>query len=207
MKQILVHGLGQNASSWDKTILGLADKSNVACPNLQTIIEGKNCTYENIYKAFSLYCCKTVEPINICGLSLGAVIALNFVIDNPGKVSSLILIAPQYKMPKTLLRLQNIIFRFMPNSMFKEMGFNKKAFITLTNSMMDLDFSEKLKNISCPTLILCGEKDKANKRACEKAATYIPKADIKFIQDSGHEVNVDEPGKLSTEINAFFNKL
>lgn len=34
MKYILLHGMGQNASSWDKTISFLSDNINVVCPKL-----------------------------------------------------------------------------------------------------------------------------------------------------------------------------
>ena len=37
------------------------------------------------------------QLLNLCGLSLGAVLALNYAIDFPKKVNSLILIAPQYE--------------------------------------------------------------------------------------------------------------
>lgn len=204
MRQIFVHGLGQDSSSWDKTISNMPQHSDITCPNLANLIQGKHCTYESMYHAFSLYCRASGTPINLCGLSLGAVLALNFAIEFPEKVSSLILIAPQYKMPVNLLKLQNFIFKFMPNSAFKSMGFDRKSFIKLTNSMTHLDFSNNLKNISCPTLVLCGEKDKTNKGACENAAKFIPDARLEIIKNAGHEVNVDSPEDLANLIQSFF---
>lgn len=46
-----------------------------------------------------------------------------------------ILIAPQYDMPKFLLKVQKVLFKFMPESQFKDIGLTKKDFIALTNSM------------------------------------------------------------------------
>ena len=77
------------------------------------------------------------------------------------KVNSLVLIAAQYKMPKGLFKFQNFIFGFMPAKMFEETGFSKKDFITLSKTMMDIDFSNTLDSVSCLVLLLCGEKDKA----------------------------------------------
>ena len=48
-------------------------------------------------------CDKENEEIVLCGLSLGAVLTLNYAIDHPDKVKALVLIAAQYKMPKKLL--------------------------------------------------------------------------------------------------------
>ena len=106
-------------------------------------------------------------------------------------------------MPKTLLKIQNIIFKIMPGSVFKKMGFQKKDFIALANSMSDLDFSGKLKDISCPCLILCGEKDGANKKAAKGLAENIKGADFHFIENAGHEANVDNPNKLAELLSSF----
>ena len=99
------------------------------------------------------YCSNLSEPLDLCGLSLGAVLSLNYAIDNPEKINSLILIAPQYNMPKTLLKIQNIIFHFMPNSAFSKIGLTKKGFIEFTNSMMNIDFSENIKNLTYGQLL------------------------------------------------------
>ncbi|MFR4162069.1 MAG: alpha/beta fold hydrolase [Paraclostridium sordellii] len=107
---------------------------------------------------------------------MGAVLVLNYVIDTPKKVNSLVLIAAQYEMPKTLLKLQNMVFKFISEKSFKSMGMRKTDFIKLTNSMMDLNFNEGLKNILYPVLLLCGEKDKPNKKAIKNLAEMISKA-------------------------------
>lgn len=68
---------------------------------------------------------------------------MHYGIEHLQKVKSLALIAAQYKMPKNLLAFQNVIFRFMPNSMFQQMGLGKTPFIQLSKSMMELDYSEE----------------------------------------------------------------
>lgn len=136
------------------------------------MIRGKKVNYVSLYQAFSNYCNQIEGSIDLCGLSLGGVMALNFAIDHPEKVNSLALIAVQYKMPKKLLQFQNLLFRFMPKSMFEEMGFGKEDFLQLCKSMMELDFSESVKKIACPTMVICGEKDNANKKHPWNWLTY-----------------------------------
>ena len=84
-----------------------------------------------------------------------------YVIEHAEKVASLVLIGTQYIMPKRLLKFQNMIFHLMPNRSFRKMGFGKKDFISLSKSMIDLDFQKDLEKINCRVLVLCGEKDKA----------------------------------------------
>lgn len=200
MKYILLHGMGQNASSWDKTISFLSNTTETVCPELSDFFTKGNCYYSKMYSSFCEYCNNFSEPLNLCGLSLGAVLALNYAIDFPQRVQSLILIAPQYDMPKFLLKVQNVLFRFMPESQFKDIGLTKKDFIALTNSMADMDFTSGLKNVSCPVLVLCGEKDNVNKKAAIKIAEKLSKAKFDTIANSGHEVNIDNPKGLAKAI-------
>ena len=206
MRYIFVHGLGQSSSSWEKTISCIDDTTQISNPDLFDLLQDKKPTYNNLYTAFSKYIEEYFEPVVLIGLSLGAVLALNYTIDHPSRVGSLILIAPQYKMPKILLKVQNTIFRFMPESPFQKLGSSKNDFILLSSSMMELDFSNDLKKVQCKTLVLCGEYDKVNKRASEKLAEQIPAAEIRTIMGVGHEVNMEAPEKLVSILNDFLRK-
>ncbi len=206
MRYILIHGLGQSSSSWGKTISYLGEKLNTYCPDVPQLLSGKEPNYKNLYNAFSQYCQKSVEPIGLCGLSLGAILALNFALDHPEKVQSMILIGAQYKIPKGLLRIQNAVFRFMPQSSFQNLGFSKSSFIQLSKSFITLDFSKQLAGIRCSTLILCGEKDKANKKAARELARHISEAEFRTVKGAGHEVNLDAPEKLAYIINGFWTE-
>ena len=204
MKYILLHGMGQNASSWNETISFLPNTSEIVCPELSDFFSEGNCYYSKMYNAFCDYCNNFSEPLNLCGLSLGAVLALNYAIDYPRRVKSLILIAPQYDMPKFLLKVQNVLFKSMPESQFKDIGLTKKDFITLTNSMADMDFTSGLEKVSCPVLVLCGEKDNVNKKAAVKVAEKLSKAKFSTIENSGHEVNIDNPNGLAKAMKELY---
>ena len=203
MKYILLHGMGQSASSWDKTISFLPNDAETVCPELSEFFTEGDCRYSKMYAAFCDYCRSFSEPLNLCGLSLGAVLAFNYAIDYPQKISSLILIAPQYDMPKFLLKVQNLLFRFMPESKFKDIGLKKNDFLTLTNSMADMDFTSGLDKVKCPVLVLCGEKDNVNRKAAARLAEMLPNAKFGSIEKSGHEVNVDNPQGLAKAFTEF----
>lgn len=206
MELMLIHGLGQDSSSWNEVRSLLSESIHVQCPNLHELPNGEEITYTNLYTAFSDYCKTFSQPLNLCGLSLGGILALNYTIDNPEKVQSLVLIGAQYRIAnKALFKLQSIIFKIMPKSFFQNMGFQKKDVISLSNSITDIDFSSKLKSISCETLILCGKKDNPiNIKASEDLAESIANAKLKLIENAAHEVNKNNPQKLSFEINEFY---
>ena len=162
MNYILLHGLGQTSSSWDETIQTLNEEWNIFCPGLSDWILGKQPCYDTLYKAFENYCEQFDDTLCLVGLSLGGILAMQYSIEHPEKVKSLVLIGTQYKMPKRLLKLQNVLFHLMPDSEFSKLGFQKSDFISLCKSMMNLDFSHHLKDIRCKVLVVCGEKDRAN---------------------------------------------
>lgn len=207
MRTIYLHGLGQTPASWKNVIAQLESAECCVCPDLTEICMGKEAAYKNLYEGFSKICAEYDEPIDLCGLSLGGVLALNYAVEHPEKVNSLVLIAAQYKMPKGLLKMQNLLFQFMPESMFRQMGFGKKEFIRLCKTMMELDFSDSIQNISCPVLIVCGERDYANKNAAVKLADLLKDAELKIISGSGHEVNREAPERLAEALRAFYGRV
>ena len=176
MKYLYLHGLGQKPNSWDRTIKGTKVSDSSISLSFAEMLKGKKATYRELYVAFSEECDNEVEEIVLCGLSLGAVLALHYAIDHPDKVKALVLIAAQYKMPKKILKFQNMLFRLMPNSMFKQMGFPKADVISLCGTMAELNFGDSLHNVSCPVLIVCGEKDNANKKASKELDRYLSKS-------------------------------
>ena len=126
MKYLYLHGLGQKPDSWNRVIKETKVSESSVKLSLAEMLEGKSATYKELYLAFSSECDKVNDEIVLCGLSLGAVLALNYAIDHPDKVKALVLIAAQYKMPQKLLKVQNILFHLMPNSAFGKMGFKKR---------------------------------------------------------------------------------
>lgn len=200
---IFLHGLGQTATSWDKVFSVLHIQEPI-CPDLFSMLKGQNVNYPNLFRQFQKFCNEYHGKVNICGISLGAVLALNYAVEHLPKVQSLILIAPQFKMPKGILYVQNIAFRLMPEILFGEMGISKKDALSLTNSMIGLDFRAELSRLTCPVIIICGEKDKANRKAAISMKNKILNAKLYFIEQTGHEVNVEAPEKLANLIEKFW---
>ena len=202
--KIFVHGSGHKATSWDKTISYMTNNEDIVCPNLSSILKGKEANYESLYSSFVKYCSEIDGQIHLCGLSLGGILALNFTLDFPKKVKSLVLIGTPYKVPKLAFSFQNIIFRSLPKSIFKTMAFDKKDTFALGNTMKNLDFSDRVKNIKCPTLILCGKKDSANVKSAQFLSQNIKSAELKIIEDTGHVVNEENPKVLAELLSEYY---
>ena len=204
MKKVLIHGSGHKADSWNKVIAYMNNAKDIICPNLATILNGKEASYTNLYSSFAEYCNKIDRKIDLCGLSLGGILALNYAIDYPDKVEKLILIGTPHKVPKVMFSIQNVVFKFLPKSLFETMAFNKKDTFTLGNTMKSLDFSNRIHEIQCPTLVICGEKDSANIKSAYYLSEYIKNAELKIIANTGHIVNEENPKELASVISKYW---
>ena len=98
MKNILIHGLGQNETSWNK-IKDILNNNyiDVETPNLFNIAKNYQLNYENLYKTFTDYCNGFKEKLNLIGLSLGGILTIDYVIEYPEKVNSIILSGTPYE--------------------------------------------------------------------------------------------------------------
>lgn len=201
--KVFLHGLGQDASSWRQTLICLGCEDAV-CPDLTAHAEGLN--YNGLYQALCAAAERWDEPLEFCGLSLGAMLALHFAVDHPQRVRRLALIAPQVKPPRLLLAFQNVVFRLMPRRAFAQTGLSKQDCIRLCASMARLNFSGRLDRVACKTLVICGEKDRANQKAARQAAEGIAQAELKFVGGAGHEVNLDAPQALAELLAPFFEE-
>lgn len=203
-KKVFVHGSGHKAASWNETVSYMADGADIRRPELSSILGGKRASYENLYAAFATYCNETGGQLHLCGLSLGGILALNYALDHPEKVKTLVLIGTPHKVPKAAFGFQNIIFRFLPKSMFKSMAFDKKDTFALGNTMKDLDFSGRVDQIKCPTLILCGEKDRANMKSAQYLSQTIKNAEWKVLENTGHVANEENPEALARILTEYY---
>lgn len=205
MKHILIHGLGQDDQSWNPIKTLLNEKNmEVVCPNLFQMTSQDGMDYKTIYQAFRQFCNCQEGKVDLCGLSLGGILALDYVSEYPEKVNSIILIGTPYEIPKHLFQIQTMIFRFMPKATFKTMGCSKEAVIALLHSMETLDIKYKLDRIHCKSLILCGKKDKVNMKSAELLHQHIKESDFIIVDDASHEVNKDNPKNLSKIIYNFW---
>ena len=203
-KVILIHGSGHKAASWNETVSRLDCRKDVLCPELSSLLMGKEASYPNLCAAFGAYCAQAGGPVHLCGLSLGGILALDYTLEHPEAVKTLVLIGTPHKVPKAAFALQNVVFRLLPQSTFASMAFDKKNTFALGNSMRDLDFSGRVSAVQCPTLILCGEKDRANIQSVQFLSQNIKGAQLQLIAQTGHVVNEENPGALAKRLNEFY---
>lgn len=205
MKLVFLHGLGQRAHDW-QPVVNCIPGNNVDCPELFLLPSGGK-TYPHILASLEKRYAAEHEPLLLCGLSLGAVLALDYTIRHGDKVAGLVLIAPQYKVPGWLIQLQNWMFRCMSETAFADIGMTRAEVIALCGSMQAIDFTAQLYRLSCPVKLLCGGQDWANKAACRKLQKLLPQAELECMPGVGHEINREAPQALAAVVRQLQNKI
>ena len=59
----------------------MKDQKDILCPELCSILNGQDATYENLYTSFVEYCNRIDGQIHLVDLSLGGIISMNCALD------------------------------------------------------------------------------------------------------------------------------
>lgn len=202
MKTILLHGLGQNNKSWDEVKKILEKENEVEVPNLFQLVNSP-VTYDTLFKKFEDYCNEQDTKINLCGLSMGGILALDYASRYPDKIHSVVLIAIPYSIPKEIMEKQNEMFEQMPEEAFIRLGLAKNDFILLVKTMNEVDVVSKIDKLKSKCLVVCGEQDSVNIESAKTIHEKINGSFLSLISNSGHEINKDNPIELGHEILKF----
>lgn len=200
---VFLHGLGQTAASWDEVLAAMGGP-DALCPDLFDF-PMETVTYPRLYQALCAFLDRLPGKFSLCGLSLGGVLALHYAVEHPERLTALVLIGAQYVMPKGLLAFQNAVFRLMPARAFAGVGISKADMIRLSASMSSLDFRGQMGKITCPVLVACGEKDRANRKAAAQLEKLLPNARFALIPGAEHEVNTLAPQALGKILKEFLD--
>mgnify|MGYP000289524616 FL=1 len=201
-KRILfLHGLGQGPDSW-RAVAERLTGVDAVIPDLGAMLAGR-ADYLALRGALFAVCDAEKAPLHLCGLSLGGVLALAYAAHRPERVASLVLIGTPYTMPKRL-KLQDLLFAITPRTAFESLGLTKRQMRGLSLSMATLEIPALLPRVRCRTLVLCGEKDRANRKAARQLQEGLSNAAMQTIDGAGHEANREAPEALSAALAAFY---
>ena len=203
MKIVFLHGLGQRAADWDQVA---SQFSNTDCPDLFETA-GEKLNYSAILSSLEERYEYEKEPLCLCGLSLGGMLALDYALRHGDRVAAMVLLGARDRTPRLLMDIQDLLFRCMPDKAFASTGMKKEQVRDLTRSMKNLDFTDRLSTIHCPVTVACGEKDYPNLAAARRLAKRLPNAQLYIVPHAGHELNTDAPDTVVQVVRESFDRL
>ena len=206
---VFLHGLGETPSAWDAQREALPLGFDAVTVDLFTETGSSGVSF-SLAGAASLVARELdrlgIERAHLCGLSLGARVALQFALDHPERVRSLTLAAGQVKPPRALMSIQNAVMRLMPARVFEKQGVRKDTMLAVLRAVSHTDFTDQLASITVPTLVLCGSKDRPNLPAAHALAEGIPGADLQILPGAGHQAHLQTPDEFANALDEFFTR-
>jgi pimeloyl-ACP methyl ester carboxylesterase len=157
----------------------------------------------------------------LCGLSLGGYLSLAFRLVHPERVAALILCdtGPGYRNDQArqewndrALAQADRLERDGLTALGQDSGHHSSAegVARAARGMLtqwDASVIESLPDITVPTLVLVGSRDKPFIGAANYMTSKIPGAEQVMIDDAGHVANVDAPAAFNDAVLAFLAQL
>ncbi|MBJ8109361.1 alpha/beta hydrolase [Bacillus cereus group sp. N6] len=232
---LLLHGLGGNANNW--LYQRQYFKENWTVISLDLPGHGKSEGLEILFKEYAnvLYeLCSylKLQKVVMCGLSKGARVGIDFAIQYPGFVSSLIVVnAFPYLEPedrKERIEVYDLLSlhdngKTWVDTLLKAMGVADNEVIVrgfyqslqsinsvhiqrLFAELVDYDQRPCLSNISCPTLIIRGENDDfVPEKYVREFERRLKNTTFIEFKNSGHLPYLEQPTSFNMTVERFLN--
>ena len=201
---VLLHGVGQAPMAWEDVVVRLYGTRRLLTPWVPGLLPTAREVPSLVDSAGMLDQTLMLEgmtAVDLCGLSYGAMVAAQTAATYPERVRRLVLIAGQIRPPRLLMRAQAAL-RF-PAARLADAGVSKDRLRSVLAAASGADLSDALPRITAPTLVLVGERDRANQPAARAIAGLVPAARLEVVPGAGHTVNTDAPAALADVLRDF----
>ena len=193
---LFLHGLGETPQAWN----GVINEFESIEALTPTVFGQPSGTPWSLHERTDELAASLNDPVDVVGLSLGAVMGLDLAIRHPHMVRSLFLSAPQARPPKVLMRIQSVLMRVLPERLVCPSQISKQQLLEILRQISAIDFEPELGNITVPTTIACGSKDRANLPAARTISQQIPPARLIVVPDAGHQWHQLMPTEFAHEL-------
>ena len=212
-----MHGLGTGPSGWRPQAEALDDRE-VIVPRLPLDVVGA--------ARLTVRLVDDQECVDLAGLSLGALTALQAAVERPNGVRRLVLAAGFARLPRQLRVLQlglAATARFVPTRVlvrglvaslpanYRAEAQDELAAVTsaevarVMRAGARFDLATQAHGLDTPTLVVCGARDRHNLPLSRDLAALLPRAELCVIADAGHVVNLEKPDTFTAALRRFLD--
>ena len=196
--------MGTGPEAWQPQLDELGPERTVLAPRLQ--LDG-GFTIER--EAERLLRDLPPEPLDLCGLSLGTLVALHMALDDPERVRRLVLCAGFAKLPLRFRLLEGAVgpvAALLPVRASGELGgLDRSAIRAVFRAGRRFNVSAELGRLTMPVLVLVGERDGPNRRLSEELAAALPHGRLEIVPGAGHVANVHAPEAFTAALRSFLD--
>jgi len=234
---VLIHGLGSSTRDWEAQVPALAERYQVIAYDLRG--HGQSDKPAGPYQMAQyaadlagLLSALGIPSAHIVGISLGGGVALQFAMDYPDRVGSLVVVnggptlGGTREQQEALIAqrvgiVQQLGMRAMgqalapalfpsPDQATQRETFverwadnDPQAYLAALRSMFGWDITARLGEIACPVLLLASDQDYSPVAAKEAYRQSIPNARLVVIPDAHHALPMERPEAFTAALGEF----
>ncbi len=226
---LFIHGAGGTHRHWGEQLAGLGSVNRYAVDlpghgrsagEGRTSIKGYAEVIERLLDTLDL------ERVSLVGHSMGGAISQYLALEDPGRVQRLVLVGSGARL-RVLPALLEALLTDFPSTvdMMRTWAYSTESPPELLDLAREewvendplvvhgdfaacdaFDVMERLGQIRCPTLVLCGEDDKLTPvKYAHYLRDHIPGATLAIIPHAGHMVMMEQPEQVNRAIEEFLS--
>ena len=231
---VLIHGALVSHSMWHSQVEDFCKYFQVITLDLPAHGSVRDLEGEYTIESLAEYVLEKLNTLNIhqaniCGHSLGGMVAQQLAVTAPNRVQKLILaesafgtknslweriqtgfakpflyLTPQWLLVDLSVKQYGALHPHVGEFVRQEMSrYNHRISIRVMNAAFRYSGKDKLKNIKSPTLVLVAEKNKQTHAQGKEMAEIILNAKLSVIKNANHLLNMDNPGDFNREVIEF----
>lgn len=228
---VLLHGAGMGRWMWQPQMEPLGRAYRTLAPDLPglggSVASGPFSIAGAADAVIALIREQGQGAADVCGLSLGAIVALEMALRAPNVVRSLVLSGGQVHPNSVLMAVERTILALLPASALEKppallnkrypdlaqaatddmRATGKHRLLDLIGELGKIDYRQRLGEVRMPTIVLCGGRDRANLPAARMLARGIPHARLLIVSGVGHVWNLEAPDLFTDTLLTFLRQV
>ncbi len=117
-----------------------------------------------------------VDSFVICGVGLGATVALRCAADSPDMVRGLLLVTPLIAPPGPMLAMQRAALRMTPRSRLAARNVDKDRLLAAMDMLAGIDLDDAPEAVTCPSLIVSSSDQRGGAEQARQLAGRMQRA-------------------------------
>jgi 3-oxoadipate enol-lactonase len=238
---LFLHGLGSSSRDWENQVDSFARTYQVITLDLR----GHGCSEKPpgpySMRAFAedtaaLIRALGVAPVHIVGISMGAMVAFELVLNCPELIRSLVNVngAPEMRVETVRERIQvwrrfvflellgmrgtgvmlgKHLFPYPEQAELRKIFIqrwaenDKRAYRESLRAIINWDVEARIGEIRCPVLVVASEQDYMPLGEKKRFTEKIPGAKLVVIEDARHAVTVERPKRFNAVVGEFLKEV
>jgi pimeloyl-ACP methyl ester carboxylesterase len=197
---VLLHGLGQSPIVWQDVVSALGAGRPMTAPWLRGLKPKDPVGFDlgaaagGVADDLEL---QGVRQADFLAVSVGASVALRLAVERPDLVGRLVLGSPLVRPSKGALRMQRLALRLVPESKLVDAGVSRPRMLAVLDALKGFDGTQSLRQVTAPTLLVAGGRDKAGIAAAQQLAGLLSESELAVVEGAGSVLNTEAPRELA----------